>query len=110
TVPALHARGQTVPTPLRSTTDERLVHLDLATERSVVLREQRTNLLEHAPRRLVRDAEFAFELLRGDSASSARHEIDRVEPQAQGRSRVLEDRPRHWVEIRAAELALVGGR
>jgi hypothetical protein len=37
---------------LRRITDERLIELDRAAEHLVILSEQGTNLVEHAPRRL----------------------------------------------------------
>src|SRR5207245_6573288 len=70
--------------------------------------QQRADLVEHAPRGLVGDSKLALKLLRGDSAPSAGHEEDAVEPEAQRRSRVLEDRPGHRVFIVPAELAGVG--
>ena len=63
--------------------DVRLVDLDLTAERAAVFGQHLADLAEHPPRRLVGDAEFALELLRGDAAARRGHEVDRVEPEAE---------------------------
>ncbi len=60
------------------------------------------NLVEHPPCRFVVDAKLALQLLRGDSASCASHEVQRVEPQLQGRRRPFVDRSLHRVDAVAA--------
>src|SRR5438105_9899415 len=63
------------------------------------LHELVADLVEHPPRRLVVDAKLALKVLRGDPASSASDEVHRVEPQVQGRGRLVEDRPGCWVDV-----------
>src|SRR6266581_1747784 len=98
----------TVP-PHPTTTDVRRVHLDRSREQVGVLVEQRTDQLEHAPSGRVGDADLAFQLLRGNPASSASHEVHGLEPQTQRRGRTLEDRPLQRVLVVSAELAGVRG-
>jgi hypothetical protein len=86
-----------------------LIELDLTIEHPVVLFEQGANLVEHAPRGLVGDAQLSLQLLCGYPASSARHEIDAVEPQFQGRSRSLEDRALQGVLVVATVSAGIRG-
>ena len=72
---------------------------------SDVFRHQGSNLLEHAPRGFVGDADFALDLLCGDSAAGCRHEVHRIEPQPQRSARLLKDRPGHRRNHRAAVVA-----
>src|SRR5690349_14346242 len=46
----------------------------------------------HAPCGLVGDAQLALDVLGGDPASCAGHQVDHVEPQVQRRGRLVEDR------------------
>src|SRR5260370_30236749 len=50
-----------------------------------------TDFLRYAVRGLVGNAKLALQLLRGDSAASACHEIYRIEPQMERRGRLMED-------------------
>src|SRR5271157_93869 len=82
-----------------------LVYLDRipAVESYIVLQHQLVpNQVGHAPRRLVGDAKFTFQLLRGDSASRACHQVHRIEPQVQGRRRLMEDRPSRGMNVMTA--------
>lgn len=77
--------------------------------RTAILRHQLvSNQVGHAPRRLVGDAKLPLKLLRGDAAARAGHQVHRVEPQVQGRGRLVEDRPGCGVEMVSA--ALTGPR
>src|SRR5687768_17318554 len=65
----------------RLATEHRFVGLNLTRQTISVLRHEFTpDEMAHAPRRLVRHAQLALDLLRGDSATSACHQIHRVEP------------------------------
>jgi hypothetical protein len=44
-------------------------------------------------------SKLALKVLRGDSASSAGDEVHGVEPQVQGRGRLVEDRPGRWMDV-----------
>ena len=57
-------------------------------------------------RGLVVDADLALQLLGGDPASSARHQVDRVEPQLERRRRLVEDRPGGRVDVVPARVAV----
>src|SRR3972149_1984381 len=59
----------------------------------------------HSPRCLVGDAQLAFDLLSGDAATSAGHQVHRVEPQVQRRRGLVEDRSGSRVQVRAASRA-----
>lgn len=84
-----------------------LVHLDRSRQERLVLVNHRANLLEHAPRGLVSDTKFPFQLLGRNATTSARHEVDRVEPELEPGGRSLEDRGFHRVLMVPAELALI---
>ncbi len=58
-----------------------------------------TNEVRHAPRRFVSDAQLALELLGGDSAAGASHEVHGIEPHVQGRGGLVEDGPRRRVQV-----------
>ena len=82
-----------------------LVHLDIAREDDgeVVLRHERVaDHVEHPPCGLVGDTKLAFELLRGDTASGACDEEQRVVPEMEGRGRLVEDRPRRGMDMASA--------
>src|SRR5882672_111053 len=49
----------------------------------ITLRQERANLLEHAPSSLVGNSSLALNLLCGDAATCRTHEIHRVEPSAE---------------------------
>lgn len=66
------------------------------------------NLLKHAPRRLVRHARLALNLLRGDAATSRSHQVDGIEPSAERSGRFVEDRASGGVNVVAATVARVG--
>src|SRR6266545_1424683 len=86
--------------------DECLVGFDFARQLHVVLQHQLVpNPVEHAPRGLVVNAKLALQLLGGDSATCACHEIHRVEPQLERRGRAFEDRSLHRVDAEAARPA-----
>src|ERR1019366_1912192 len=83
------------------------VYLDRipASERAIVLQHQLVaNQICHAPRRFIGDAKFALQLLRGNSATSARHQVHRIEPQMQRRGGLVEDRPRCRMYVMTARL------
>jgi hypothetical protein len=79
--------------------DEGFICFNFASEIADTLFEQRADLIEHAPRGLVGNAKFPLKLLRGDSASGACHQVDRVEPQMQRRGRFVVDRSRRRVQV-----------
>src|SRR5437773_5854870 len=56
-----------------------------------ILGEQGANTIEHTPCRLIGNAQFPLHLLGRDSATSARHKVDRVEPQAKRCGRILKN-------------------
>src|SRR4051794_6699917 len=75
--------GQLATDP-RLATDQHLVRLDLAVEFGCVLLHQlMPDHLAHAPRRLVCDAQLSLDLLRRDAATSACHQVHRIEPELQ---------------------------
>ena len=74
--------------------------------RAVLLHELVTNQMRHAPRRLVGDAKLAFQLLRGDTASGAGHQVHAVEPEVKRGRGLVEDRPGGRVEVEAASDAI----
>src|SRR5205085_2898166 len=84
--------------------DPRLVRLDRSGElEGFVLRHELVaDQVAHPPRRLVGDADLALNVLRGDSASSASHQVHDVEPQVQRRARAVENRPRRGMQVMAA--------
>ena len=87
----------------RTTADVHLVHLDRAVQLHVaVVHQLVANEREHAPRRLVGDAQFSLQLLGRDAATSAGHEVHRIEPQVQRRGRLVEDRACRRVNVQSA--------
>jgi hypothetical protein len=84
------------------------VHLNLAGKlRAIIFFQKRPNLLEHAPRALIGHADLAFQLFGADAAFGRGHQVNCVEPELQGRGRILKDSPLHRMLMVAAELALV---
>jgi len=65
------------------------------------------NLLEHAPRGFVGHASLALNLLRGNSASRLRHEVDGIEPSRERSGRFVEDSSSSRVNVMAAMVARV---
>src|SRR4051812_19090585 len=61
--------------------------------------------VRHPPRGLVRDAKLTLKVLGGHRAASARHQVHRVEPKVQRRSRAVEDRPCGRMDVVAARVA-----
>ena len=90
--------GQAGDVP-RLSADVRFVNLNRSREVGHVFGEHLSDLMEHAPSRLVCDADLAFELLGGNAASSAGHEVDAVEPQMQRCGRLLKDRSGRRVDV-----------
>src|SRR5262249_3021091 len=87
-------------------TDERGVGLDLARQRLIVLAHQLVpNPVKHPPRGLVVAAKLALDVLRGDTATRARHEEHDVEPVSQRTRRLGEDRPCGRVNVVTATRA-----
>src|SRR5581483_3649285 len=82
-------------------THERLVRLNLARQRTVVvLRHQPiADQVEHPPCGLVCHAKLTLKLLSRNPASRASHDPHRVEPQVQRRRRLMEDRPRSRIQL-----------
>ena len=98
------------PAVLADAADVSFVYLNRwSLQLQIALREQRANLLEHAPRGFVGDASLALNLLCGDSATSRTHEIHRVEPSLERSSGLLEDGPSERVDMIAAMVAGVCG-
>jgi hypothetical protein len=87
----------------------RLVNLDAAFQRPVVVSQEGPDLLEHPVRGLVGDADFALQLLRADPAAGRGHQVDRVEPKLKAHRRLVEDRPGGRVDLMPAAHAGVGG-
>ena len=58
-----------------------------------------TNEVRHAPRRFISDAQLSLELLGGDSAAGASHEVHGIEPHVQGRRGFVEDGSRRRVQV-----------
>jgi len=67
--------------------------------------QHRTNLPEHAPRSLVRNARLPLNLFGRNPAASLSHEVDRVEPRGQRRRRFLKDSAGGRVNVMAAAVA-----
>jgi hypothetical protein len=86
---------------------ETFVRFNLARQWSVFV-EHRANLVKHAPSTFVGNTKLAFQLLGPDSASRGRHDVDRIEPEFQGRCRILKDSAAHRMFVVAAILASVG--
>jgi len=63
------------------------------------------NQVRHAPRGLVGATDLPFQLLSGDTASSAGHEVNGVEPQVQRCRRLVEDGASGRVQVVAATVA-----
>ena len=83
--------------------DVRLVQFDGPGEGEVVVEHDfLANQLHHSPGGLVGDTDFTFQLLGGDSASGAGHEVHGVEPQVQGSGRLVVDRPCGGVDVGSA--------
>ena len=81
------------------------IHLNglaFAADRIAVLLQHCANLLEHAPRRLVRHSRFSLNLLRRNPAARLSHQVDRIEPRRKWRGRLVEDCPGGWVNVVAA--------
>src|SRR5581483_8967261 len=95
---ALDAGSASSASPVRFAADVGLINLDGAFgNRRVALIHERADAVEHAPRRLVGHAKLALKLFRGDTAASAGHQVERVEPQAKRRGRILKDGSGHRV-------------
>lgn len=94
------------------TADVHFINFDagaaLAAERVFVVVQHGSNLLKHAPRRLIRHASFALNLFRGNSTPRLCHEIDRVEPSRQGSRRFVKDGVGGWMNMVTAMIARVG--
>src|SRR5579863_1551513 len=85
------------------------VHLNLARQFwPVIFIQHRTNLFAHTPRAFVGNADFPLKLLGANPASSRGHQVHGVKPEFQRSSRILKDRPAHWVFVMTAILARVG--
>src|SRR5581483_1283838 len=83
--------------------NERLVGLNLSGQRLTVLGHQFVaNEVGHAPCGFVGDAKLALQLLSGDSATSAGHQVHSEEPQMQRSGRFVEDRSCRGVDVVAA--------
>src|SRR5260370_30466806 len=63
-----------------------------------------TDFLRDAVRGLVGNAKLTLKLLRGDSATSACHEVHRIEPQMKRRGRLMEDRASGRRKVLSASL------
>src|SRR5438132_6875353 len=94
------------PTPNDATTitaDVRFVRLNRARHRVVGLLHQfLANQVCHAPCRFVCATDLTFDLLSGDTASCAGHQIHRVEPQVQRCGRLVKDGVGGRVKVVAA--------
>jgi hypothetical protein len=84
------------------------VRLNLASQWTIAFIEHRANPVEDTPCAFIGDAKLAVQLLRADSASRDRHQMDRIEPELERRCRVLKDRAAHRVFVMTAILAGVG--
>lgn len=94
--------------PTAASADVGVIDFDCSAERPMILVEQQTNSVEHAPRGLVGDASFTLNLLGRDTAAGLRHKVNSVEPQAKRSARVLEDRACHRVLMMTAAVAGIG--
>lgn len=90
---------------LRLATKETFVSFNLAAKRIMVFLQHRTDLFEHAPRGLIGHSRFTLKLLCGDTATRRGHKIDRVEPCAKRRARLVIDSVRSWMYMMPAVLA-----
>jgi hypothetical protein len=103
--------GSTSPRSYAPAAIVRFVHFDLATESAnrstLFIGQHGANLLEHAPRRLIRHARLALNLFRGDAATGLRHQVDGIEPSSERSGRLVEDRASGWVNVMAATVARV---
>lgn len=91
------------------TAERTLIHFDLARKLgTVIFVQKRSDLLEHAPRAFVSNTDLPLKLLCRDAAFSRGHEVDCVEPEPQGCSRILKDSSLHRMLMMAAELTFVG--
>jgi hypothetical protein len=63
-----------------------------------------SDFLRDSVRGLIGHAKLALKLFRGDSASSACHQIHRIKPQMQGRRGLVEDSSRSWGQMLSASL------
>lgn len=90
--------------------DVGLVHLDNAAEpRLVELRHREADAVREIPRRLVTDADHAFELVCADPLFGVHNEIGRHEPLPERELGVLHDRPRESRELVGARETIKGG-
>lgn len=64
-----------------------------------------SDLMSNAPRGLVGYAKLSFQLLRGDSATSACHQVHRIKPKVKRRGRLVEDSSRGRRNVLSACLA-----
>src|SRR5882762_2424872 len=84
------------------------VNLDRrALQLQITVRQERANLIEHAPSSLVSDASLALNLLCGNPATCGTHEVHRIEPSAKRSARLLEDGSSHRGDHLAAIVARI---
>lgn len=90
--------------------DVGLVGLDVPTQHGIAVYfcHMLSDLVPHAPRRLISYAKLALEFLGGDSMPRRGEQVHGVEPLLKGRTRVFEQRACHWVDVVAALTAGVG--
>lgn len=96
------------PHPASPSPDVCVINFDRPAELSIVLIEQGANPIEHAPCRLVGDADLTLQLLSRDTAAGRGHEKDRVKPNAKGCPRVLKDGACHRVLVVPAAVTGIG--
>src|SRR5258707_2202139 len=85
-----------------------LIYFYVAAKDVIGLGKHGTDLLAHAPSRLIGNAGLALNLLRRNAAASLRHEINDVEPNSQWSGRLVEDRASSWGKMITTVIAGIG--
>src|SRR5579864_6449289 len=91
-----------------SSADQGFVHFHRPrTLQLQILRQQHSDLPEHAPRGFIGDASLTLDLLCRDSATSGSHQVHGLKPDAKRSSALLKNGSREWVDMMAATVASI---
>ena len=104
------ARAATILAPALLAADERLVGLDVARQRRLAVHQSHVlpDLVPHAERRGVGDAQLALQFLRRDAMSRRGEQVHGVKPLLQRHMRAVEGCSHHRVNVVATPSALIG--
>jgi len=92
---------------LSRSTNIGFINLDLARKMVKIITQQRTDLFEHTPCRLISYPCFTLDLFSRDTASSGTHQINGMKPQFQRCSRFFKYSAYRWMKMMSAVIATI---